>query len=102
MNTFMHSASSMLLLAAASVASAQTPPPSRGALLYENHCIGCHTEQMHWRDKRVASDWPSLLMQVRRWQGNSGQRWNDEDIDAVARYLNERHYRYASPARPQG
>ena len=102
MNAFTHTVASMLLLAAASAASAQSPTPARGALLYETHCIGCHTEQMHWRKKRVASDWPSLLKQVRRWQGSTGQRWNDEDIDAVARYLNERHYRYDTPARPRG
>ena len=49
---------------------------------------------MHWRDKRQATDWESLQRQVRRWQANAGLRWTDDDITAVARYLNETIYRY--------
>src|ERR1700757_114536 len=39
-----------------------------GALLYETHCIACHTTQVHWRDQRLATDWTTLSAQVRRWQ----------------------------------
>jgi mono/diheme cytochrome c family protein len=24
----------------------------RGAMLYENHCLACHTQQIHWREKK--------------------------------------------------
>jgi mono/diheme cytochrome c family protein len=85
------------------VAAAQAPvhaqaPGARGALLYENHCGACHTTQMHWRDKRVATDWASLRILVRRWQATAQLNWSDEEIDEVARYLNGRFYRFDEPA----
>jgi len=67
---------------------------SRGQLLYSTHCIACHTSEMHWRDKKVATDWTSLRFQVRRWQENAGLGWNEADIQEVTRYLNESIYRY--------
>lgn len=79
---------------------AQTPPPpagtapSRGQMLYETHCIACHTAQVHWRDNKLATDWGSLKAQVRRWQASNGQGWNEADIVEVARYLNDTFYRY--------
>jgi len=67
---------------------------SRGELLYSTHCIACHTTQMHWRDKKVATDWTSLKFQVRRWQDASSLSWSESDIQEVTRYLNESIYRY--------
>jgi mono/diheme cytochrome c family protein len=77
------------------VAAAQglPQPGSRGQLLYGNHCIACHTTQMHWRDKKLVTDWPSLKVQVRRWQGTAQLNWSEEDIDDVARFLNDTYYR---------
>ncbi len=88
------------LLLASSAAGAQTVPGTRGALLYETHCIACHDVQVHWRDKKVARDWPGLKGEVRRWQGNNTLGWGEEDIDAVADYLNWRFYRYTKPVTP--
>ena len=84
------------LLVAAS-ASAQTTAPTRGRLLYETHCIACHTTQMHWRDNKRVTDWASLLVQVRQWQGTAQLNWSDADIDAVARHLNHTIYRLPRP-----
>lgn len=92
-----------LLPLAASAAPAQTPAPpmaaTRGQLLYEAHCVACHTMQMHWRDGRLASDWDSLKAQVRFWQNNIELRWTDDDITAVARHLNDTVYRYPQQAK---
>jgi mono/diheme cytochrome c family protein len=74
---------------------AQTPlaePPSRGQLLYETHCIACHTTQVHWRDQRLVSDYPNLVAQVVRWQGNTGLGWTGEEVREVARYLDATFY----------
>ena len=68
---------------------------SRGELLYSTHCISCHTSEMHWRDKKAATDWVSLKFQVRRWQGAASLGWSEGDIQDVTRYLNESIYRYA-------
>lgn len=85
-----------VLAAAAVPALAQ----SRGELLYTTHCISCHTTEMHWRDKRAASDWSSLKFQVRRWQGAASLGWSEGDVVEVARYLNETIYRFASTTDP--
>jgi hypothetical protein len=67
---------------------------SRGELLYNTHCIACHTTQMHWRDQRLAVDWNTLTVQVRRWQNSIQLHWDDDDINAVASYLNQHYYEF--------
>jgi mono/diheme cytochrome c family protein len=94
-----------LILAACMIAAApsaaQLQPgaaPSRGELLYATHCIACHTTEVHWRQKRLAVDWGSLNQQVRRWAGNAGLGWSDDEIVEVARYLNAAYYRFEAPS----
>jgi mono/diheme cytochrome c family protein len=67
---------------------------SRGELLYTTHCIACHNEKIHWRDKKIAKNWAELKTQIIHWQGVAGLAWDDEDIVEVARYLNARDYHY--------
>jgi mono/diheme cytochrome c family protein len=71
---------------------------SRGELLYSTHCLGCHTTEMHWRDARVATDWAGVVTQVRRWQSANSLSWNEQDVFAVARYLNESFYHFKPSA----
>jgi len=71
---------------------------SRGELLYTTHCIACHTTEMHWRDKRSASNWPSLKAQVRLWQDAASLAWADSDILDVAHYLNATIYHFEQTA----
>lgn len=85
--------------AAAQPVAANAAVPSRGQLLYGNHCIACHSTQMHWRDKKLATDWPSLKEQVRRWQGTAQLNWSETDIDDVARFLNDSFYRFPGTAK---
>src|SRR4051794_34624473 len=86
-------AAAVLALAGPPQAQAESPA-SRGQLLYANHCVECHSTQMHWRDKRLATDWASLQAWVRRWQAEASLQWSDEDIDAVARHLNDTIYQF--------
>jgi mono/diheme cytochrome c family protein len=82
------------LAAAVVAAQAQTAlPPTRGQLLYATHCIECHSSQVHWRDKRLVTDWPTLKAQVRHWQALAFLNWNEPDIVEVARHLNATIYR---------
>jgi mono/diheme cytochrome c family protein len=67
---------------------------ARGELLYNAHCVACHTTQMHWRGKKLVADWDSLKLQVRLWQANDKLGWSDTDITSVALYLNKLHYGY--------
>jgi cytochrome c-type biogenesis protein CcmH len=70
---------------------------SQGELLYSTHCVACHTREVHWRDRKLAKDWATLVTEVGRWQRNGGLGWPEEDVEAVARYLNATIYRF-----PQG
>jgi hypothetical protein len=85
---------------AQTVVQAGVPPAaSRGQLLYDNHCVACHSKQMHWRDQRVAVDLASLRAQVLRWQAREQLAWSDADVDDVVRHLNDSIYRFAPPTR---
>ena len=94
LNQWVASAFAAVCLATVTPLQAQ----SKGELLYSTHCIACHGDQMHWRDKKLANDWISLKGQVQRWQGVAMLRWSDEDIVSVAQYLNERYYRFPKTA----
>ena len=87
-----------LSLMVISTSNAQQEPASTGgALLYQTYCIACHTEQIHWRDRKLAVDWPSLRQQVSRWQANSRLQWTDDQINEVTRYLNGAMYHFPEP-----
>lgn len=87
------------LLAMGLYALAITAQPGRGELLYMTYCNGCHSEQVHWRDKSQAPNWARLNGEVRRWQQNGNLDWSEDDIDLVTRYLNHHFYHYALPAK---
>jgi mono/diheme cytochrome c family protein len=76
---------------------------ARGQLLYSTHCIACHTTQVHWRDEKLATDWTSLKFQVRRWQENVGLGLGEDDVGAIASYLNGLYYHFpATDAKQSG
>ncbi len=83
-----------LCINVAAFAADPAPDASRGELLYGKHCNACHTTVVHWRDKKLATDWSSLQAQVNRWQGNMGLGWSKADIAEVARHLNTLYYHY--------
>jgi mono/diheme cytochrome c family protein len=92
-----------LAACASSPAAAQAESAAtRGELLYATQCVECHNSQVHWRDRRLATDWDSLAAQVRRWQASALLRWSDADIMEVTRYLNDAIYRFAPPAERVG
>jgi cytochrome c1 len=90
------SLATLLLALAASPALTQ----SRGELLYTTHCVACHSMQMHWRDNKLAVDWPTLLAQVQQWQAAAQLAWSADDVERVARYLNDSSYHFKAPVRP--
>lgn len=85
----------LLLALVGGAACAQAP--GRGQLLYDTHCIACHSAKMHWRDGRLVTDWATLEAQVRRWQATARLNWSDADIGEVARHLNQRYYKLPAP-----
>lgn len=90
----------VVLCGSPAVARAQQKvEPTRGELLYTTHCVECHNARVHWREKRLVTDWKSLRAQVRRWQGFQKLEWPEADITEVAHYLNTYYYNLPAPAR---
>ena len=81
-----------LLACAALALIAPAQAQTRGELLYTTHCVACHSAQVHWRDKKLVTDWTSLKAQVQRWQQVSSLGWSSADVVEVARYLNDTVY----------
>ena len=94
--------SALMLAAALAAGQGAKTGAARGELLYTTYCIGCHTTQVHWRDGRRATSWPALKTEVRRWQKTAGASLKDDDIDAVASYLNGLYYHFPEGARRSG
>lgn len=100
----MHRARSTLLALAAlaaapalGAAGGTMVEPERGRALYEVHCLGCHGQSVHSREKRAATDFESIRGWVVRWNETIGARWDAGEIDDVAAYLNRTYYRYPCP-----
>ncbi len=89
----------VLTAVGATIAGAGTvPAESRGELLYTTYCIGCHTKEVHWRDRRQARDWDTLRAEVARWQATAGLALEATDVDALAAYLNGLYYHFPEGA----
>lgn len=85
----------LLILSAARGVSAADA--DRGRELYESRCGECHSESVHGRAKREATDFKDVRRWVSRWRDNLGLRWGDDEIDDVSVYLNDTYYRYPCP-----
>lgn len=72
------------------------PRPSRGQLLYENHCTGCHTSVAHIRDDRRVRTLKELETWVARWAGERGLPWGAGDVADVVQYLDRHFYHFTS------
>lgn len=94
---------------AASPADVRTPPatpatdradspvsvPTRGQMLYENHCLRCHASLVYTRESRRAQSPEELRAQVARWTRHERVNWSDEDVAEVTRYLDTRYYHFS-------
>jgi hypothetical protein len=81
----------------AAPAVAQDPMAQRGRELYETRCGNCHDRSVHQAASRKAASFAELRAAVLHWDRQQGGLWRDEELDAVARYLNERYYRLPCP-----
>lgn len=69
------------------------PPVSRGQMLYENHCLGCHESVLFIRERRDVKTLPDLRKEVARWAAEAKAPWRETEIEEVVRYLNRAYYR---------
>lgn len=74
-----------------------TPPvPSRGQMLYENHCMSCHESVVFIRDKRRIQSLKALRGKVSHWASYLHLRWGKEEVEEVVSHLNSQYYKFES------
>jgi mono/diheme cytochrome c family protein len=86
----------LLALAAASALpawGAELPDAGRGRLLYENHCVVCHTQKVHRRVPPLPIDLKELRQIVTAWAKGQKLGWSENDISDVVEYLDSTYYR---------
>lgn len=88
----------LALLATCRAPLAQGDDAIEGRALYESRCDACHEKSVHNRAARKSRDLAEVRRWVSRWNTELGGAWNDEEIDAVTRYLNQRFYRFPCEA----
>jgi len=84
----------VVLTAAAAGTHAAEPDIDQGRLLYENHCMVCHTSKVHRRNPPSAVDWEALRFIVQVWAEEQKLRWTAEEIEDVVHYVDRTHYRF--------
>jgi mono/diheme cytochrome c family protein len=87
----------LLLLALPPTAAAQDA--ARGRELYQTHCGGCHYERVHDRLRTEVKDLSDLRDMVARWAPQTKRQYTPDELESIARYLNESHYRIGLPPR---
>jgi mono/diheme cytochrome c family protein len=81
-------------------ATAAAQDVSRGALLYETHCVACHREGLHDRkNSKVATD-ADLRFQVERWTKESRYRFTPAEREDLIEFLDATHYQLTTRPRP--
>jgi hypothetical protein len=82
------------LFAAWAAAAADVPNGERGRLLYENHCVTCHTPNVHRRPNRIALNPAELRQIVNQWQAQERLDWSAQDVEDVVQFLRQTRYRF--------
>ena len=87
-----------LLLTAACLAMAAVPLSAAdvadGKALHSQYCTSCHDDSMYTRKNRRVDSMDGLTSQVGRCDASLGLKWFDDEIDAVAAYLNKNYYHF--------
>ncbi len=65
----------------------------RGQALHDTFCVACHAPALYQREDRLANTYLEIRQQVERWQANARLRWSPQDIESVAEFLANRHYK---------
>ena len=86
-----------LLAVAAAIAlpawGAELPDAERGRLLYENHCVVCHTSKVHRRAAPLPMNLNELRGIVAGWAKERKLNWADREVADVVEYLDSTYYR---------
>lgn len=86
-------AAAVLVAAALPAWGAELPNSERGRLLYENHCVVCHTSKVHRRLPPLPLDLRELRTIVAAWAEGQNLRWSEGEVSDVVEYLDVTYYR---------
>lgn len=75
-------------------AGAQVPSADRGRALYENHCVVCHTANVHTRVNRLPVSRAEVRGIVEKWQAQQKLSWGTQEVDDVVEFLNRTRYQF--------
>jgi hypothetical protein len=82
---------------AGSAWSAEVPSMDRGRLLYENHCVACHTSRVHRRSTPVPITRSELRLIVSAWAKSEQLGWTEGEVADVVEFLDSSYYRSPRP-----
>ena len=88
---------SACVLLAANAWSADLPSAERGRLLYENHCVTCHSGKVHRRITPVPITRSELRVIISAWAGSERLGWTEGEIADVVEFLDSVYYRSLRP-----
>jgi mono/diheme cytochrome c family protein len=83
-----------VLALSGAASTAEAADKERGRVLYENHCVVCHTPKVHSRPNRIPLSINELRQIVVNWAKEENLRWTDDEVNDVVWYLNTTRYRY--------
>ena len=66
----------------------------QGKQLHNANCVSCHDTSVYTRKNRMIKGYESLKTQVQRCATNLNKPWFDDEVDAVAAYLNVNFYQF--------
>lgn len=76
-----------------SLAAANTEAIEAGKALHQDgNCMSCHTEKGYHPSKTTS--FPKLVAQVDACSTNFELGWFEDEVEAVAHYLNENFYKF--------
>ena len=73
----------------------------QGKQLHNANCVSCHDTSVYTRKNRMIKGYESLKTQVQRCATNLNKPWFDDEVDAVAAYLNVNFYQFKLEKSPQ-
>ena len=88
-----------LVCAVSGAAAAATPDPVRGQMLYERHCVACHTPAIHARRNPLPMTQDELRMLVDTFRREANIGLTRDEIDDIVEYLNRTRYRLPAVGR---
>lgn len=65
-----------------------------GEELHEKSCLKCHDDNVYTRKDRTVTSYQKLEFRVNRCSEPAKADWNDDEINAVTDYLNDRYYKF--------